>query len=153
MDWIAKSSLIRDLKRDGDWEVQFGANRADYRCVTCKGQVEASIEVIAPYTAGDFPTLSQRYLAGRRLYCAELVRRQLGRCLWTASSPQRFLGGFISAQELAGRRVIEIVFFNRDWENGQELIRGLVIMDAEAESAGDLVGRFDYYMARLTRFY
>lgn len=58
MDWIAKSSLIRDLKRDGDWEVQFGANRADYRCVTCKGQIEASIEVIAPYTAGDFPTLS-----------------------------------------------------------------------------------------------
>jgi len=153
MDWLAESYLIENLKRDGTWEVQFGAARADYRCLTCDGEIEVSIEVIASYTAGDFATLGQRYLAERRQFCAELVRQQAGRCLGTAPTRYRALKGFHSAQELAGRHVSEIVFFNHDREHGRELIRGRISMDAGTEPAGNLIEMFRYHMARLTLFY
>ena len=153
MDWLSGSYLIENLERNGDWEIQFGASRVDYLCLTCEGQTEASIEVIAPYTAGDFPTLSQRYLAGRKLYCAELVRTQAGRCLGTAPTGYRALEGFQSVQELAGRHVIEIVFFNHDRIHGQELIRGLISRDAEADSAGNPAQLFRFHMARLTLWF
>ncbi len=149
---LAGSHLIKSLERDGNWTAEVSASRIEYTCLKCGGKVEAIVEVISPYTSENHASLGQRFLAERKLLCAQLTTLGTGRCVRTDPTGMRggALTGFRSDIEMTGRKEIEIAFFYHEEGLDPELIRATVVIESGAVLPQNSIEMFRWHMARLT---
>lgn len=152
MSRLSASYLIENLEKDGMWRTQASDWKIDYSCLKCGRAVEATLEVIAPYTPENHGSLGQRYLSERKSLCRELAVQSTGRCLGTVPVRMRggSLPGFQSKLENAQGQVIETVLFYSDQAFGPQLIKATISIEKGARVPPDLVGIFREHMTRLT---
>jgi hypothetical protein len=159
MSRLADSNLLALLTKDGDWEVMVHGTGIEYTCVQCNGAVHARLEVIAPFFTADYNTYRERYLAERKLACADLVVENAGRCIGTRETSMRgsALKGFHSIHEVNGQTVVEITFLYHNGYfgpvTGPELIKTTIIADSADAIPSHLVETLRGHMARLTVFW
>lgn len=149
------SYLIANMEREEIWSAEFNEAFIRYTCLECASPVTALLEAITPYTSEHYGSLSERYLSERKVYCTELVVSGAGQCLKTRPARMRggSLSGFISEQDIASQREIEIAFFYHEREFGPELIRTKILLEDGAILPIDALGMFREHMAKLTIFW
>ncbi len=152
---LAGSHLIANLENEETWSAEFSVSGVKYTCLECAFPVTAFLESITPYASEHYRSLSDRYLSERKIFCADLVINGPGRCLGTRPARMRggALSGFVSKQDIASRREIEIVFFYHEREFGPELIRTKIMLEDGATLPNDASGMFREHMAKLTVFW
>ncbi|GLQ27364.1 hypothetical protein [Sulfitobacter pacificus] len=153
------SGILERMETARVWEIEILSSGIKYKCLKCDGNVDAMIEVIAPYAPEKYTSIAQRYLAERKLFCAHLVIQGNGRCVETRSIGYRagLLRGFESTHETSNQRSVEMVFFYRNLyfagNSGPELIRTSVMIDNGATLPNDALETFYWHMAKLTAFW
>jgi hypothetical protein len=148
---LTGSTLFKHMKESGDWDITVLPEAIEYVCLTCEGPVVARLERAVPYGPGDYGSASQRYLAERKEFCANLVADRDGRCVshrtirWSM-----VLHGFRFQYEIGHEEVTEMVFFYPEYDVGQvKLVT--VIHGEKGVRLPDFL--LKAHMARMTPFY
>ncbi|MEP4035319.1 hypothetical protein [Pseudophaeobacter sp.] len=148
---LTGSALFKRMKESGDWEITVLPEAIEYLCLTCGGPVVARLERAVPYDPSDFGSVSERYLAERKQFCATLVAARDGRCAshreigWSMD-----LHGFRFEYELGHEEVTEMVFFYLEHDVG--LVKLVTVIRGE-KGARLPETPLKAHMARMTPFF